>query len=195
MKEEFILKLIEEFEKGETVVLQIKKNDFELLLKKEGAFPKKEGGLVYAAPSAIAPAMQAAPSVQTVSAGAVSGMTGASGMPSASGASASSGATGSTEANQASGNEAGKAASESDKGFVEIKSPIVGTFYRAPSPDSPAYVEKGTRVKKGQPLCVLEAMKMMNTLECEYDGVIEEILVANGDLVEFDQPIFKIKTE
>ena len=74
-----------------------------------------------------------------------------------------------------------------------IKSPIVGTFYRAPSPDSPSYAEKGKTVKKGQPLCILEAMKMMNTLEAEYDCVIEDILAANGDLVEFDQNLFKVK--
>lgn len=80
-----------------------------------------------------------------------------------------------------------------DENLADIKSPIVGTFYRAPSPDAPSYVEVGTTVKKGQPLCILEAMKLMNTLEAEYDGVIEEILVQNGDLVEFDQPIFKIR--
>ena len=82
---------------------------------------------------------------------------------------------------------------KSDANVSEIKSPIVGTFYRAPSPDAPSYVEVGTSVKKGQPLCILEAMKLMNTLEAECDGVIEEILVQNGDLVEFDQPIFKIR--
>lgn len=74
-----------------------------------------------------------------------------------------------------------------------IKSPIVGTFYRAPSPDAPVYCEVGKSIKKGEPICILEAMKMMNTLEAEYDCIIEEILVANGELVEFDQPIFKVK--
>lgn len=74
-----------------------------------------------------------------------------------------------------------------------IKSPIVGTFYRAPSPDAPVYCEVGKSIKKGQPICILEAMKMMNTLEAEFDCVIEEILVANGELVEFNQPIFKVK--
>lgn len=84
-------------------------------------------------------------------------------------------------------------ATKADENLVDIKSPIVGTFYRAPSPDAPSYVEVGSSVKKGQPLCILEAMKLMNTLEAEYEGVIEEILVQNGDLVEFDQPIFKIR--
>ena len=85
------------------------------------------------------------------------------------------------------------APAKEDANLADIKSPIVGTFYRAPSPDAPSYVEVGSSVKKGQPLCILEAMKLMNTLEAECDGVIEEILVQNGDLVEFDQPIFKIR--
>ena len=80
-----------------------------------------------------------------------------------------------------------------DANLVTVKSPIVGSFYRSPSPDAPAYVDKGSKVSKGQPLCILEAMKMMNTLECEYDGTVEEILAANGDLVEFDQPLFTIR--
>jgi biotin carboxyl carrier protein len=83
--------------------------------------------------------------------------------------------------------------SQNEESANVIKSPIVGTFYRAPSPDAPVYCEVGKTIKKGQPLCILEAMKMMNTLEAEYDCVIEEILVANGELVEFDQPIFKVK--
>ena len=77
--------------------------------------------------------------------------------------------------------------------LVQIKSPIVGTFYRAPSPDSPVYVEEGSVVKKGDPLCILEAMKMMNTLESEFDCVIEKILVENGDLVEYDEPLFLVR--
>ncbi len=81
----------------------------------------------------------------------------------------------------------------SDANLVEVKSPIVGTFYRTPSPDAPPFVEVGTKVKKGSALCILEAMKMMNTLEAEVDGVIEKVLVDAGDLVEFDQPLFLIR--
>ena len=73
-----------------------------------------------------------------------------------------------------------------------IKSPIVGTFYKSPSPDTPAYVQEGSTVKAGQPLCILEAMKMMNTLEAEYDCKIEKVFAANGDLVEFNQPLFQV---
>ncbi len=74
-----------------------------------------------------------------------------------------------------------------------ITSPMVGTFYQAPSPDSPAYVKVGNKVKKGQILCVIEAMKIMNELEAEYDLEILEILVEDGEPVEFDTPLFRVK--
>ena len=94
---------------------------------------------------------------------------------------------------QATGVDQVAAAATQDADLAQIKSPIVGTFYRAPSPDSPVYVEEGQSVKKGDPLCVLEAMKMMNTLESEFDCVIEKILVENGDLVEYDEPLFLVR--
>lgn len=74
-----------------------------------------------------------------------------------------------------------------------IKSPIVGTFYRAPSPDSAAFINEGETIKKGQTLCIIEAMKMMNELESDCEGKILEILVNSGDLVEYDQPLFKVE--
>jgi acetyl-CoA carboxylase biotin carboxyl carrier protein len=77
--------------------------------------------------------------------------------------------------------------------LIEVKSPMVGTFYRAPAPDAPPYVEVGTRVSKGQTLCILEAMKLMNELECEVDGVIREILVENAEPVEYGQVLFRIE--
>src|SRR4030042_1494259 len=70
-------------------------------------------------------------------------------------------------------------------GYEIIASPMVGTFYRAPAPDAPPFVDEGTKVKKGQTLCVLEAMKLMNELEVEFDCEIVKILVENGKLVEF----------
>ncbi|WP_286784543.1 acetyl-CoA carboxylase biotin carboxyl carrier protein, partial [Pseudomonas sp. UBA3153] len=73
-----------------------------------------------------------------------------------------------------------------------VGSPMVGTFYRASSPTSPNFVEVGTTVKKGQILCIVEAMKMMNHIEAETSGVIESILVENGQPVEYDQPLFTI---
>jgi len=74
-----------------------------------------------------------------------------------------------------------------------IKSPIVGTFYRSASPDAPPFCEIGTKIKKGQKLCIIEAMKMMNALEAEFDCEIIKILVNNGDMVEFDQSIFEVR--
>ncbi len=74
-----------------------------------------------------------------------------------------------------------------------ISSPMVGTFYQAPSPDSPPYVRVGDKVKKGQTLCIIEAMKIMNELEAEFDMEILEILVEDGEPVEFDTPLFRVK--
>src|SRR3989442_7396087 len=74
-----------------------------------------------------------------------------------------------------------------------VKSPIVGTFYRAGSPASPAVVEVGDRVKKGQAVCIVEAMKLMNEIESDCDGEILEVLVANGQPVEYGEPLFKIR--
>ncbi len=80
-----------------------------------------------------------------------------------------------------------------DPNLVEIKSPMVGTFYRAPSPTSPPYVEVGDEVKKGDVLCIIEAMKIMNEIEAEFSCRIEKILVENAERVEFDQPLFLVK--
>jgi len=74
-----------------------------------------------------------------------------------------------------------------------VKSPIVGTFYASPSPDSPAFVNIGDTVEKGQPLCIIEAMKIMNEIECEVSGKVVEILVENEDIVEYGQPLMKIR--
>jgi acetyl-CoA carboxylase biotin carboxyl carrier protein len=76
---------------------------------------------------------------------------------------------------------------------VDVKSPMVGTFYRAPAPEAPPYAEVGAHVSKGQTLCILEAMKLMNELECEVDGVLREVLVENADPVEYGQVLFRIE--
>jgi acetyl-CoA carboxylase biotin carboxyl carrier protein len=78
-----------------------------------------------------------------------------------------------------------------ETGFV-ARSPMVGTFYRAPNPESPNFVNVGDTVKVGQTLCIIEAMKLLNEIESEKDGVIKEILCENGQGVEFDQPLFVI---
>ena len=79
----------------------------------------------------------------------------------------------------------------SETGFV-ARSPMVGTFYRAPNPESPNFVNIGDTVKVGQTLCIIEAMKLLNEIESEYAGVVKEILCENGQGVEFDQPLFII---
>jgi len=76
---------------------------------------------------------------------------------------------------------------------VEVLSPMPGTFYRAPSPDDPPFVKEGDSVKKGDPLCIIEAMKIMNEIEAEDIGVIQKILVESGQAVEFNQPLFIIE--
>jgi acetyl-CoA carboxylase biotin carboxyl carrier protein len=74
-----------------------------------------------------------------------------------------------------------------------IRAPLVGTFYRAPAPDAPPFVEKGDKVKKGQTLCILEAMKLMNEFQAEYDCLIVNILAENSKMVEFGTPLFEVR--
>lgn len=74
-----------------------------------------------------------------------------------------------------------------------VKSPMVGTFYSSPAPDKPPFVKVGDKVSKGQVLCVVEAMKLMNEIESEYDGEIAEICINNEDMVEYGTPLFKLK--
>ena len=74
-----------------------------------------------------------------------------------------------------------------------VKSPMIGTFYSKPSPTSEPYVEVGSKVTKGQTLCIIEAMKLMNEIESEYDGEIVEVLIKDGENVEYGTPLFKIK--
>lgn len=82
-----------------------------------------------------------------------------------------------------------------EAGLVEIRSPMVGTFYRAPSPDAPNYVEVGTRVEKGQVVCIVEAMKLMNEIEAEVSGVVVRSAVENASPVEFNQTLFLVRAD
>jgi len=86
-----------------------------------------------------------------------------------------------------------EAPKEQEKVGEIIKSPMVGTFYASPSPDSPPFVSAGDSVRKGQTLCILEAMKIMNELEAEYDCKILEVLVQDGEPVEYDTPLFRVE--
>jgi acetyl-CoA carboxylase biotin carboxyl carrier protein len=80
-----------------------------------------------------------------------------------------------------------------DSDLVAVTSPFVGTFYRAPSPEASNFCEVGSAVKKGQTLCIIEAMKLMNEIECDVTGTVAEILVENGKSVEYGQKLFMIK--
>lgn len=89
--------------------------------------------------------------------------------------------------------EAAAAAPSSQASDQQVLSPMVGTFYRAPSPSAPNFVEVGAQVKAGDVLCIIEAMKMMNQIEADKSGTIEAILVENGEPVEYEQALFIIK--
>ncbi len=84
---------------------------------------------------------------------------------------------------------------EEEKNLHIVKSPMVGTFYRAPAPGAKPFVEVGSKVKKGDVLCIIEAMKIMNEIKSDVNGTVEEILVENGQPVEYGQPLFKIRLE
>lgn len=87
----------------------------------------------------------------------------------------------------------GSAAEEKEEEAVFITSPIVGTFYSAPAPDAPAFVKVGDHVKNGQTVCILEAMKLMNEIQSEFECEIEAVLVSNEQKVEYGQPLFRVK--
>lgn len=80
-----------------------------------------------------------------------------------------------------------------DPALIQIKSPIVGTFYRTPSPEAPPFVQEGDAVRKDSVVCIIEAMKIMNEIRAETDGKIERVLVESGEPVEYGQPLFLIR--
>ena len=88
---------------------------------------------------------------------------------------------------------ANPAAAEDGLELAVVTAPIVGTFYRSPSPDAPSFVEVGTRVKQGQTLCIIEAMKLMNEIEAEHDGEVVKIYVENGQPVQYGDRLFAFK--
>ncbi len=91
------------------------------------------------------------------------------------------------------GAETVKQTSSESKDYISVKSPIVGVFYAAPAENADPYVSVGDNVKKGQTLCIVEAMKLMNEITAEEDGVISEICVTNGQVVEYGTELFRIK--
>ncbi|MCM8527555.1 MAG: acetyl-CoA carboxylase biotin carboxyl carrier protein [Lentisphaeraceae bacterium] len=101
-------------------------------------------------------------------------------------------APGAAPAPQAAAPSAGPAP---DAGTKVIESPLVGTFYAAPSPEAPAYTQVGDKIEEGSIICIVEAMKVMNEIVAEFSGTVTEILVNNGDPVEYGQPLFRVKAD
>ena len=92
------------------------------------------------------------------------------------------------------GAPAAAAAPVEEKGISVVKSPMVGTFYTSASPESPAFATVGTKVGADSIVCIIEAMKVMNEIQSEISGTITEVLIENGEAVEYGQPLFKVKT-
>ena len=161
-----ILKLIEAVSEHGLTSFVLEENGSKISMKKE-----KEVITVTAAPAVIAPA---AADARDISGTAPSGPAGYM-----------------APAVSAAGTEMSR--SESIGSDKVVTSPLVGTFYNAASPDSDAFVSVGDTVKKGQGLGIIEAMKLMNEIESEYDGVVEAVLVNNEEVVEYGQPLFRIR--
>ena len=89
----------------------------------------------------------------------------------------------------------GPAAAQPEEEAGVVHSPLVGTFYRSPGPDTPPFTDLGERVEKGQVLCIVEAMKLMNEIEAEFAGIVREVFVENGQPVEYGQPLYRIEPE
>ena len=172
MKIDEIMTLIQAVSDSTLTSFELIEGDTKICLKRE----KEKSKIVTVAAPAVDPAVTA----QMVSAAA--GMAGAVPVPAAAQAPAPA---------PAGGEEAASENGDAAAGNV-VTSPLVGTFYAAASPDAEPFVKVGDTVKKGQVLGIIEAMKLMNEIESEYDGVVEAILVNNEDTVEFGQPLFRI---
>ncbi|MCX8080914.1 MAG: acetyl-CoA carboxylase biotin carboxyl carrier protein [Bacteroidia bacterium] len=97
-----------------------------------------------------------------------------------------------TQEKQSSGNNVQTSAGSDESKYVTIKSPMIGTFYRSPSPDKPPFVNVGDEIKQGQTVCIIEAMKLFNEIESDVSGRIVKVLVDNATPVEYDQPLFLV---
>ena len=171
MKIDEIMTLIQAVSDSTLTSFELVEGDTRICLKRE----KEKSKIVTVAAPAVDPAVTA----QMVSAAA--GMAGVAPVPTAAQAPAPAG-----------GGEAASENGDAAAGNV-VASPLVGTFYAAASPDAEPFVKVGDTVKKGQVLGIIEAMKLMNEIESEYDGVVEAVLVKNEDVVEYGQPLFRIR--
>lgn len=186
--------------------VEIEEDDFKLTIRQNSpqvlmqpaSYPGQMG---YAAPQGMAQQPPAQPQAPAAQPGYAASGSAAQGAPSSGGQSpnsqsgggtAQNGASSTTPAPDATGDGTAEAETETASEEHVVKAPIVGTFYRAPSPDADPFVEVGDAVSEGDVLCIIEAMKLMNEIECETSGTIEEILVEDAEPVEFDQPLFVI---
>ncbi|NGP76451.1 acetyl-CoA carboxylase biotin carboxyl carrier protein [Balneolaceae bacterium YR4-1] len=158
-----IKKILDMIAESEVNQVTIEEGDFKIKVKKTPDFTQSSAPVQYQMPAAPQQPPQAqAPASQQQTSGGGQASTG----------------TESKEKDETDGNV--------------VNSPIVGTFYRAPSPDADDFVKVGDQVEKGQTLCIVEAMKIMNEIESEFSGEVKKILVENGEAVEFEQPLFII---
>jgi len=177
MTEKFIISLIEQVDKSSLTEFNFDDGTARLVLRKGGA------GLP---PAAFSNGVCGGSAAGTAGAGTVS----AAGTAGAAAAVPAPDTRG-VQASQ-SGESTDAAPSDASSGITVITSPVVATFYASAAPDSPPFVTKGSRVKKGDTLCVLEAMKMMNHLDAEFDCEIAAVKAASGDLVEYGQALFEV---
>lgn len=156
--------LIKFVSKSGVTEVEIEKKDFKITIKSEGKKSKTaDQPIIVQAAAPVAPAPQAAPAPAPVAAAPA---------PAAPAAPA-------------------PAANEEDK-YITVKSPMIGTFYRSPSPDKPVFVEVGQQIKPGDAVCIIEAMKLFNEIEAEVSGKIVKVLVDDATPVEYDQPLFLV---
>ena len=174
MNQKEIQDLIKFVSKSGVTEVEIEEKDFKITIKSESKKQKEEKTVYVQQPMAqmpqqqvAAPSQAPAPSQQAAA-------------PAPSPAPAQSGGGGDAPA-----------ASDDDK-YLTIKSPMIGTFYRASSPDKPLFVEVGDAVKSGDPVCIIEAMKLFNEIESEVSGKIVKVLVDDATPVEYDQPLFLV---
>mgnify|MGYP006268386941 CR=1 FL=1 len=163
-----IKQLIEHFNESSLTELKLEQNDTSLVLKR-----RSESNPVYTQPIMVHPQTVGAPPQMVADpalAAAAAGQAAAATPPAA-----------------------GDPAGEATAGVEVITSPIVGTFYRSPSPDSPPFCQEGSVVEKGNPICILEAMKVMNELEAEFSMEIVAFKANNGDMVEYGTPLVEVR--
>ena len=160
-----IQELIKLVSKSKLNEFKVKKGDFEMTIRSEN----------YTKGSNAAPIIHSAPSIMPVSAPAP--------VPAAAPAAAATPAASAPEA---------AAPKEDTSKYIEIKSPMIGTFYRSASPEKPVFVSVGDKVDKGSVVCIIEAMKLFNEIEAEVTGTIVKVLVEDSQPVEYDQPLFLV---